>query len=241
MAPLSFGLARQPDSDWLRLWETTARRTRTRTPSERSRPGRSASTGGSTRVPHRFLAQAALHALHRWVGEGTPPPRAARIELASQQPLVIARDRYRHRTRRRAHASGGRAGCHAQRPGPAGHGRPWLAGAGSTTPLDDATLLRLHGDKSGYRTRPTPLARRDDQGRLPAARGPGGASRPGNGLPLPGPSQPVTRTAPARFEPGRRARPYPAARSGTRLTVIGQATCAASPASGAGSGREFFL
>ena len=31
-------------------------------------------------------------------------------------------------------------------PGAAGPG--WLVG--STTPLDDATLLRLHGDKSGY-------------------------------------------------------------------------------------------
>lgn len=33
-------------------------------------------------------------------------------------------------------------------PGAAGPG--WLVG--STTPLDDATLLRLHGDKSGWQT-----------------------------------------------------------------------------------------
>jgi hypothetical protein len=99
--------------------------------------------------PHRFVAQAALHALHCWVCEGTRPPRAARIELASQQPPVIARDQY-------GIALGG-VGTPAVDvpvvtlsgqgpPGAAGSG--WLVG--STTPLDDATLLRLHGDKSGY-------------------------------------------------------------------------------------------
>jgi hypothetical protein len=94
-------------------------------------------------------AQAALHALHRWVCEGTPPPQAARIELASQQPPVIARDQY-------GIALGGVRTPAVDVPvatlsgeGPPGaDGRGWLVG--STTPLDDATLLRLHGDKSGY-------------------------------------------------------------------------------------------
>jgi Alpha/beta hydrolase domain len=92
--PLSFGLARQPDSDWLRLWETagTAHADADTLGAEQARL-----LGVDWRInegPHRFLAQAALHALHAWVCEGTPPPRAARIELASQQPPVIARDQY---------------------------------------------------------------------------------------------------------------------------------------------------
>lgn len=42
--------------------------------------------------PHRFVAQAALHALVRWVAEGTPPPSAPRIELTSGDRPRIARD-----------------------------------------------------------------------------------------------------------------------------------------------------
>jgi hypothetical protein len=149
VAPLSFGLARQPDSDWLRLWETagTAHADADTLGAEQAR-----SLGVNWRInegPHRFLAQAALHALHTWVGEGTPPPRAARIELASQQPLVIARDQY-------GIARGGVRTPPVDVPvatlsgqGPPGAAGPgWLVG--STTPLDDATLLRLYGDKSGY-------------------------------------------------------------------------------------------
>ena len=219
VAPLSFGLARQPDSDWLRLWETagTAHADADTLGAEQAR-----SLGVDWRInegPHRFLAQAALHALHRWVCEGTPPPRAARIELASQQPLVIARDQY-------GIALGGVRTPPVDVPvatlsgqGPPGAAGPgWLVG--STTPLDDATLLRAPRRQIRLPQRLHPLARRDDQGQLPAACGPGGASRPGNGLPLPGPGQPVTRTA--RLEPGRRARPYPAARSGTQLRSSGR-------------------
>jgi hypothetical protein len=149
VAPLSFGLARQPDSDWLRLWETagTAHADADTLGAEQAR-----SLDVDWRInegPHRFIAQAALHALHRWVGEGTPPPQAARLELASQQPLVIARDQY-------GIALGGVRTPPVDVPvvtlsgqGPPGAAGPgWLVG--STTPLDDATLLQLYGDKSGY-------------------------------------------------------------------------------------------
>jgi Alpha/beta hydrolase domain len=147
--PLSLGLARQPDSDWLRLWETagTAHADAGTLGAEQAR-----SLGVDWRInegPHRFIVQAALHALHRWVGEGTPPPRAARIELASQQPLVIARDQY-------GIALGGVRTPPVDVPVVtlSGQGPPGAAGSGwlvgSTTPLDDATLLRLYGDKSGY-------------------------------------------------------------------------------------------
>ena len=236
VAPLSFGLARQPDSDWLRLWETagTAHADADTLGAEQAR-----SLGVDWRInegPHRFLAQAALHALHRWVGEDTPP-RAARIELASQQPLVIARDQY-------GIALGGVRTPPVDVPvatlsgqGPPGAAGPgWLVG--STTPLDDATLLRLHGDKSGYLSAYIRSldATIKDGFLLPADR----AELLAQATAFP------SRPRPAGDPHGQvRARAASAAISSSAFwnpaPVIGQATCAASPASGAGSGREFFL
>ncbi len=92
--PLAFGLARQPDSGWLRLRETAGT---AHADADTLGAGQARLPGVDWRInegPHRFLAQAALHALQRWVCQGTPPPRAARIDLASQQPPVIARDQY---------------------------------------------------------------------------------------------------------------------------------------------------
>jgi hypothetical protein len=146
--PLAYWLARQPDSQWLRSWEVAG----TAHADAYLIGPAAAMLGCDWRInegPQRFVAQAALHALSRWVSEGTPPPRAPAIELAGQEPAVIARD-----------AAGiARGGvrtpqvdvpaCTLSGEGPPGSGAlGWLVG--STTPLDDAALLRMHGSRAGY-------------------------------------------------------------------------------------------
>ncbi|TCM20380.1 hypothetical protein EDF56_10240 [Novosphingobium sp. PhB165] len=41
---------------------------------------------------HHYVAQAALHRLHRWVMDGETPPSAERLQLASDDPSQLARD-----------------------------------------------------------------------------------------------------------------------------------------------------
>ena len=99
--------------------------------------------------PQRFIAQAALRGLDRWVSAGTPPAQAARIELASERPPVIARDAC-------GIALGGvrtpmvdvPAVTLSGEPPPGSSGHGWLVG--STAPLDSATLLRRYHDQAGY-------------------------------------------------------------------------------------------
>ena len=146
--PLSYWLARQPDSDRLRSWEVAG----TAHADSYLIGSAAAMLGCDWRInegPQRFVAQAALHALSQWVRDGTPPPRAPAIELAGQDPAVIARD-----------AAGIAIGgvrtpavdvpaCTLSGEGPPGSGAlGWLVG--STTPLEDAVLLGLYGGKAGY-------------------------------------------------------------------------------------------
>jgi hypothetical protein len=41
---------------------------------------------------HHWLLQAAYHALEAWVRDGTPPPTAAPLQVASTSPVVLVRD-----------------------------------------------------------------------------------------------------------------------------------------------------
>jgi hypothetical protein len=150
VGPLACRLARQPDGGRLRWWEVAGT-----SHADRYLIGEAAALMGCdwriNEGPHRFVAQAALHALVRWVTEGTPPPSAARIEFASDDPTAIARDQA-------GIAIGGVRTPHVDVPvvvlngeGPPGAGRApgWLVG--STTPLPVADLTRRYGDEAGYR------------------------------------------------------------------------------------------
>lgn len=150
VGPLAARLARQPDGDRLRWWEVAG-----------TSHADSYLIGAATELlgcdwrinegPHRFVAQAALHALVRWVTEGTPPPSAAPIELTSEPRPSIARDEA-------GIAIGGVRTPHVDAPvvvlsgeGPPGRGAAlgWLAG--STTPLPAEYLARRYRDEAGYR------------------------------------------------------------------------------------------
>src|SRR5260370_1179580 len=81
---------------------------------------------------------------------GTPPPSAPRLELASEQPPVIARDQA-------GIAIGGVRTPVVDVPAVAlsGEGPPGTADAlgwlvGSTTPLAAGDLRRRYGDQAGY-------------------------------------------------------------------------------------------
>lgn len=146
--PLAFGLARQPDSDSLRTWEMAG----TSHADDYLLGDAAPLLGCDWRInegPHRFVAQAALRALDRWVSEGVAPPCAPPIELAAQRPPVIARDAA-------GIALGGVRTPAVDVPvavlsgeGPAGADGPgWLAG--STVPLPAAELISRYGDAAGY-------------------------------------------------------------------------------------------
>lgn len=149
VGPLACRLARQPDGDRLRWWEVAGT---SHADSYLVGPA-SALMGCDWRInegPHRFVAQAALHALVRWVTEGTPPPSAPRIELTSGDRPRIARDQA-------GIAVGGVrtpqvdvpvAVLSGESPG-VGKALGWLVG--STTPLPAEGLVSRYGDESGYR------------------------------------------------------------------------------------------
>lgn len=147
--PLSSALARQPDSDGFRLWEVAGT-----AHTDDYVIGPAAKMLGCdweiNSGPHRYVAQAALRALHEWVKEGTPPPRAARIELASPRPPVIKRDSA-------GNAVGGVrtpavdvpvAVLSGEGPPGVGAGLGWLVG--STVGFDAAELVRRYRDQVGY-------------------------------------------------------------------------------------------
>ena len=146
--PLASALARQPDSERFRLWEVAGT-----AHADAYLIGEAAALlGCDWRInegPHRYVAQAALHALHRWACGEAPPASAAWIELTSQDPPAIARD---------AHgiALGGVRTPLVDVPvavlsgeGPPGAAGPgWLVG--STVPFPGQALRELYGDEAGY-------------------------------------------------------------------------------------------
>jgi hypothetical protein len=150
LPPLTSWLARQPDSESFRLWEVAGT-----AHADSYLIGPTAALLGcdwrSNEGPQRLVAQAALNALERWVRDGTPPPGAARIGLAAENPTRIARDRH-------GIAEGGVRTpdvdvpvCVLSGEAPPGvNGPGWLVG--STTPLEPAELVRLYGDADGYLT-----------------------------------------------------------------------------------------
>jgi hypothetical protein len=151
--PLAFGKARQPDTGRLRIWEVAGA---SHADAYLIGPGATL-LGLDWRInegPHRFVAQAALHALNRWISDGVPPPSAPGIELKSVTPAVIARDP-------RGIVLGGIRTPMVDVPavvlsGEGPKGPPggvsellgWLVG--STTPIGPAELRAMYGGKEGY-------------------------------------------------------------------------------------------
>jgi hypothetical protein len=150
VGPLAGRLARQPDGDKFRWWEVAG----TSHADDYLIGAASELLGCDWRInegPHKFVAQAGLHALVRWVTDGTPPPIAARIEFTGDLRPAIARDQA-------GIAIGGVRTPHVDVPvvvlsgeGPPGTAERlgWLVG--STTPLPAADLTRRYGDEEGYR------------------------------------------------------------------------------------------
>ena len=145
---INYAPAAQPDSRDIRLWEVAGT-----AHADAYQVGGAASLIGCTFPvndgPEHFVAQAALHALDRWVTAGDAPRRAPRFQMASTNPPTLARDAL-------GNVLGGVRTPAVDTPVAALSGQA-PAGAsvlcslfGSTMPLDVATLVRLYHDKSGY-------------------------------------------------------------------------------------------
>jgi hypothetical protein len=150
VGPLACRLARQPDGDRLRWWEVAG----TSHADSYLIGAGSALLGCDWRInegPHRFVAQAALHALVRWVKEGTPPPTAARIEFTSDERPAIARDQAGIAIGgvRTPHVDVPEVVLSGERPPGTAGSLGWLVG--STTPLPADEMARRYGDEAGYR------------------------------------------------------------------------------------------
>ncbi|HYA68901.1 MAG TPA: alpha/beta hydrolase domain-containing protein [Acidimicrobiales bacterium] len=145
---LGYGRARQPDTDRFRAWEVAG-----------TAHGDAFLVGSMAHLlgcegrindgPHHVVAMAALRALRRWVVDGTPPPEAAPLLLASQDPPVLSRDAL-------GNARGGVRTPDVDAPlatlsGEAPPGASVVCSLfGQTTPFDRATVVRLYGDEAGY-------------------------------------------------------------------------------------------
>lgn len=144
---LGFAPARQPDSATYRLWELSG-----------SAHVDAFLLGDSGFVvcddpvndgPQYLVLRAAFDHLNRWVRDGTPPPVAPRIEIATPGfPPVLARDEF-------GNALGGIRTPHVDVPIATHSGAP-NTGAffcflfGSTIPFDDATLESLYPRHAHY-------------------------------------------------------------------------------------------
>jgi Alpha/beta hydrolase domain len=145
--PLTYRLARQPDSERLRVWEMAGT-----AHADDYLIGAGAEFFGIgwpiNAGPQQYLVRAALRALVSWAAGGTPPPAAPPIGFESEQPPVIARDDA-------GNALGGVRTPLVDVPaatlsgeGPAGHQLSWLVG--QTVPLPEDELVRRYGDRQGY-------------------------------------------------------------------------------------------
>jgi hypothetical protein len=145
---LDYGRARQPDTDRFRVWEVAGT-----AHGDAFLVGPVAHLLGCVGLindgPHHVVAMAAVRALQRWVVDGTPPPLAAPLALASSDPPVVSRDAL-------GNALGGVRTPDVDAPvsalsGEAPPGASVVCSLfGQTTPFDRATLTRLYGDESGY-------------------------------------------------------------------------------------------
>jgi len=147
LPPLAYWRARQPDTDLFRVWEVAGT-----SHADSYLIGAAAPLMGVrwriNEGPHRYVAQAALHALVAWAEAGTPPPAAVQVELA-EGPVVV-RDEA-------GNALGGVRTPFLDAPvfalsgqPPAGTRHPvgWLFG--STAELPPEYLARRYGDEEGY-------------------------------------------------------------------------------------------
>ena len=145
--PLAYRLARQPDSERLRVWEVAG----TAHADDYLIGAGAEFFGIDWRInagPQQYLVRAALRALVDWTAAGTPPAPASAIAFESEQPPVIARDEA-------GNALGGVRTPLVDVPvatlsgeGPPGKLLGWLVG--QTVPLPDDELLRRYGDHAGY-------------------------------------------------------------------------------------------
>ena len=157
----------QPDTSRLRVWEVagTAHADAYTTgfgftdtgdgQAERTLLNVAAVTGGPLRCatpvndgPAYLVLSTAMHDLQAWVAQGTPPPRANRLEVSVTAPLAIARDGH-------GNALGGIRSPLVDAPTATLRGEPNTGGAlcslfGSTTPFDAATLAALYPTHAAY-------------------------------------------------------------------------------------------
>jgi hypothetical protein len=151
--------ARQPDSDILRTWEVAgtshvgfsgfadrvALTVRDGLPVPNPSP---CNRQALSHVPTFQVLNAVYDHLVRWVADGTPPPTAPRIELASTgPPVVVARDRF-------GNALGGIQLSQHAVPTAVNDGLNSGPGFcilyGSHTPFDEVTLARLYRNHGAY-------------------------------------------------------------------------------------------
>jgi hypothetical protein len=147
-----FGWAhiRPPDSETVRTWEVAGAAHADAWLLDQDNSGYAASCPGRLNEgPHHQTLRAALHHLVAWVETGEAPPVAPRIDLATENPPVIARDEH-------GNARGGvrtplvDVPVSALSGEPAPGGPPFCASFGSTIPFDAATLAQLYPDHAAY-------------------------------------------------------------------------------------------
>lgn len=97
--------------------------------------------------PTHWILQAAFHHLDRWVRDGTPPPVAEPLQVASTSPVVLARDAD-------GNALGGVRSPHVDAPVATVDGLNSGGGFcglfGSTTPFTAARLAELYPDNQAF-------------------------------------------------------------------------------------------
>jgi hypothetical protein len=161
---LGYANARQPDTELVRTWEVAGLshadahfiRAIIGGPRDPSAGSLLGCTDPINTGPQHEVIQAALHHLVAWVGGGDPPPAGTPIELTDAEEPTIARDE-------RGIALGGVRHPLVDVPTvvlsgdpPGGGSIADVAGGGvcrlfgTTTALDQATLVQLHGDADAY-------------------------------------------------------------------------------------------
>ncbi len=160
---LGYANARQPDTDTIRTWEVAGTahadahtfRAIFGGPRDASQGSLIGCPGLINSGPHHEAVQAALHHLIDWARDGTAPPEAERLQLTDTDPVAIARDE-------RGTALGGVRNPLVDVPvvittGDPVRSAPEIAAGfevcdlfGQTLPLDQPTLVELHGSADDY-------------------------------------------------------------------------------------------